>query len=122
MAALRILLVDDESALLVLIKRHLERAGHSVVACLSAEIALEELQTSAWHPEFLIADETLPGLSGTAFAAALVDRFPRLPVLLCSGYAMSIETLPTAVRVRAAFLHKPYTPGMLERAIDDLLV
>jgi DNA-binding NtrC family response regulator len=120
-ASLRILLVDDEAALLGLLKRHLERAGHSVVACLSAEQALAAVEGPDWRPEILITDETLPGIFGTALAAALLDRFPRLLTLLCSGYPMTLATLPATLRVRTAILAKPFLPAMLDRAILELL-
>lgn len=120
-ANLRILLVDDEASLLTLLKRHLEREGHSVVACLSAEQALAAVHGPDWHPELLITDETLPGISGTALAAALVERHPRLRTLLCSGYPLSLQALPSALRPCAAILQKPFMPAMLDRAIVDLL-
>ena len=121
MVSLRILLVDDEPTLLALLLRQLERDGHCVVAALSAEIALLSLESTDWNPELLIADQTLAGLSGSALAAALLPRFPQLVCLLCSGYPLSIDVLPDAVRSRAAILQKPFMPPMLDRAIIDLL-
>ena len=121
MAALGILLVDDEAPLLALLARHLERSGHSVVAALSAEKALQAIETAGWRPDLLIADETLAGLPGSALAAALLTRFPQLICLLCSGYPLSIDVLPEAVRSRAAILQKPFVPDMLDRAIIHLL-
>jgi DNA-binding NtrC family response regulator len=120
-APLRILLVDDEASLLTLLKRHLERGGYSVVACLSAEQAAAAVEGTDWQPEILVTDETLPGISGTALAAGLLDRFPRLLTLLCSGYPMSMAALPPALRGRAAILPKPFLPAMLEDAIAELL-
>lgn len=120
-SALRILLVDDEKALLALLKRHLERAGHSVVDALSAELARAALDaTDSWQPDILIADETLPGDSGSQLAAELLGRFPAMLCLLCSGYPLSLESLPAAGRSRAAILQKPYMPAALEKAVDEL--
>ena len=118
---LRILLVDDEAPLLTLLKRHLERAGHSVVACPSAEQALAVVQRPGWVPDLLITDETLPGISGTALAAALIEPLPRLRTLLCSGYPLSMQALPSALRPCTAILPKPFLPAMMDRAIVDLL-
>lgn len=121
MAAPQILLIDDEAALLGLLKRHLERAGFEVVACPSAELGLERLAGSDWRPALLIADETLPGQSGTSLAAELLARFPEMVCLLCSGYPLSLDGLPAEVRQRAAILQKPFTPSMLERAVGEAL-
>lgn len=122
MTALRILLVDDEKMLLALLKRHLERSGHSVVDALSAELALSALDGSTpWQPDVLIADETLPGERGSALAHQLLTRFPGMRCLLCSGYPLSLDVLPDALRSRAAILQKPYMPAALERALTDLM-
>ena len=121
MPPLRILLVDDEAPLLALLKRHLERGGHSVAACISAELALDAIESPDCRPDLLITDETLPGLSGAALAAKLLARFPLLVCLLCSGYPLSIAALPIAVRSRAAILQKPFLPAMLDSAIQELL-
>ena len=121
MNPVRILLVEDEKALLSLLQRHLERAGYSVVACLSAELALEAIESPGWQPDLLIADETLPGESGTNLAILLMNRFPRLVALLCSGHPLFLESLPQPLRPRAAILQKPYLPAMLQSAISDLL-
>jgi DNA-binding response OmpR family regulator len=124
MNGLRILLVDDEKMLLALLRRHLERAGYSVVGALSAELALEAIATPAepgWAPDVLIADETLPGESGTSLAVALLERNPRLVCLLSSGYPLTLDAVPEALRPRAAILQKPFQPPALEAAIGAVL-
>lgn len=125
MSALRILLVDDEQALLALLKRHLERTGHSVVGALSAELARVALdtdtQTGPWQPDILVTDETLPGDPGSMLARELLERFPAMRCLLCSGYPIALELLPGELRSRAAILQKPYMPAALERAISALV-
>jgi CheY-like chemotaxis protein len=122
MTALRILLVDDEKMLLALLKRHLERSGHSVVDALSAELALSALDGSnPWQPDVLVADQTLPGEPGSALAHELLTRFPLMRCLLCSGYPLSLDVLPDGLRSRAAILQKPYMPAALERALTDLM-
>ena len=122
MTALRILLVDDEKALLALLKRHLERAGHSVVDALSSELARSALTAAdGWQPDILIADETLPGDPGSQLPGELLTRFPAMLCRLCSGYPLSLEALPAAVRARAAILQKPYMPAALERTVAELV-
>ena len=46
---------------------------------------LEAFQSE--HPDVLITDETLPGLSGTALARRVKDMFPDARVVLVSGHA-----------------------------------
>lgn len=121
MTDVRILLVEDEASLLTLLKRHLERAGYAVEACLSAEAALEVVGTATREPHLLIADETLPGISGTSLATKVLSRFPDTFCLLCSGYSLTLDGLPEGLRARAVILQKPYTPAALERAISEII-
>ena len=121
MGGARVLLVEDESSLLALLKRHLERVGYSVVACDSAEAALDVVRRPEWEPQVLVTDETLPGITGSSLAGTLLVRFPMLTCLLCSGYPISLDSFPVALRPRTAILQKPYMPAALEQAIRERL-
>ncbi len=46
--------------------------GHSVGACISAELALDAIESPGCRPDILITDETLPCLSVAALAAKLL--------------------------------------------------
>jgi len=92
-----------------------------VIACPSAELALEALEAPGWEPDLLVTDETLPGMSGTELARVLLDRLPELRVLLCSGYVLSLDGLGQERGARASLLPKPFLPPMLDRAIHELL-
>jgi DNA-binding response OmpR family regulator len=121
MAALRILLVDDEPALVALLVRQLERSGHAVRPFLSAELALSALDAGDWTPDLLIVDYVLPGQSGTTLAGLLLDRFPGLVCLISTGHSLSLDDLPPARRARTGILQKPFSPKELEAAIGDAL-
>ncbi|HEU0121876.1 MAG TPA: response regulator [Bryobacteraceae bacterium] len=116
-----ILLVEDEPALLGLLQRHLERIGYRVEGAPTAEAAELLLSGGAFTPALLVADETLPGQSGTELAALLLQRYPGMLCLLCSGYPLSTDLLPMPYRSRTAILQKPYLPAMLEEAIRQIL-
>jgi DNA-binding response OmpR family regulator len=121
MSDVRILLVDDESALLALLARHLERSGYVVLPCLSAEAALDAVGAADWRPDLLITDQTLPGMPGSTLAASLLERFPELLGLICSGYPISPDDLPRSLGTRFSILHKPYLPEVLERSVRELV-
>lgn len=114
---MRLLLVEDEAALLALVGRQLERDGHAVTRCASAEEARAAVAAGGEWPEVLIVDETLPGESGSALAGAWLVERPGMGCVLSSGYPLSLELLPEAVRGRAVILQKPYLPAMLREAV-----
>mgnify|MGYP000906760245 FL=1 len=113
----RILLVDDEAALVVLIGRMLERLGYRVSAHRSAARALEDPGTY----DLLLTDLSMPGLTGLELARALRQRQPDLPVILCTGYGerLSAEDLAEAGVVR--ILGKPVLAADLGQAVRQTL-
>lgn len=110
----RILLVDDEPTLLALLRRYLERGGHEVALCESAEDALQKFQESGPFA-LILADLTLPGMNGEELIAELRKSQPNLPAILSSGYAH--ETQLAGVR----FLQKPFLPNALGDLVAELL-
>jgi DNA-binding NtrC family response regulator len=111
----RILVVDDEPTLLTLLTRFLERQGHQVTACDSAESALSEFRARPTEFDCVISDLTLPDISGEDLIAQLRELKPGLPAMITSGY-------PHEPRIaRVGFLQKPFMPQTLAKALDQLL-
>ena len=115
---MRIFLVEDEPALLALVGRQLERDGHEVTRCGSAEEARAAVTSGVAWPEVLVVDETLPGESGSALAGDWLCRQAGMSCVLSSGYPLSLDLLPEAARGRTVILQKPYLPAMLREAIE----
>jgi two-component system cell cycle sensor histidine kinase/response regulator CckA len=102
-----VLLVDDEPLVCRLAERALTRAGWRVIVADSAEAALERAEALP-RLSLLISDVIMPGLDGPWLAERLRAVWPRLPVLLVSGYVD--EALRERVQAgRLEMLHKPYT-------------
>jgi DNA-binding NtrC family response regulator len=111
----RLLLVEDEPALLDLIKRYLERAGYTVDACSGAESALEIFRADPSVYSLVLTDLTLEGISGEEMIERMREVNPSLRAIVSSGY-------PYEPRSRDVFfLQKPYVPKMLGEAIARML-
>ncbi|HYI86462.1 MAG TPA: PAS domain S-box protein, partial [Burkholderiales bacterium] len=80
----RVLVVDDEEALVAVTSEVLKHIGYEPVGCSDGAAALAAFD--AGHIDAVIADEVMPGLSGTELATALRRRRADLPILLVSGY------------------------------------
>jgi CheY-like chemotaxis protein len=111
----RLLLVDDDAALLDLLKRYLERLGYEVDACLSPEQALALLTAGPDRYKLVLTDLTLDGMNGEEMIDRMRECNPKLPAIISSGYPHR----PRAEGV--AFLQKPFLPKMLADAIAGLL-
>jgi PAS domain S-box-containing protein len=82
----RILYVDDEESLVLLVRRWLGRRGHSVTAYTDPRQALAELKSRPKDFDLLVTDLAMPGMSGFDVAADALRIRADLPVLMMSGY------------------------------------
>ncbi len=116
-----ILVVDDEQSLLVVMEQYLRRLGHSVVACRSGLEAWELFEQDPTSFTLVLADITLPEMSGAELLARMLRLNPRACILVCSGYPFDMSTLPAVYQRQIGFLQKPFTPRMLADCIGRLL-
>lgn len=88
--AVDVLLVEDEPVILMVASDMLSDAGYRVRECGSAEEAMAALE-GGYRPHILVADHSLPGLSGTDLAIHITDSIEPDPggwtpqVLIASG-------------------------------------
>ena len=110
----RVLLVEDEVVLRLSTSDILERLGCFVASVGTAEQALDLLSRDDKF-ELMVTDLGLPGMSGEALAAEVRLRYPRLAVIIASGYgrpATDVDGLQ--------FIAKPYSSIDLEQALDRM--
>ena len=81
-----ILCVDDEEALVFLLKRLLERRGYRVSGYTDPNAALAALRADPAAFDLLVTDYNMPELSGLDLARAASQLRPDLPIVLASGY------------------------------------
>ncbi len=81
----RVLVVDDEEALVAVTSEVLKHLGYEPLGCPDGSAALAAFE--AGGIDAVIADEVMPGLTGTELARALRGRRADLPIILMSGYS-----------------------------------
>lgn len=108
---MRILLVDDEVAVLRAMGRLFTRRGHDVRMAASAEDAVPML--AEFLPEIVISDFKMKGMNGVELLRLVAARVPAARRILLSGFA-EVEGA-----VDARFMLKPYVTGELLRACED---
>ena len=82
----RVRVVDDEEALVALTSEVLKRLGYEPLGFTAAAAALAGFEAAPEDIDAVIADEVMPGLTGTELAHKLHARRGDLPFLLMSGY------------------------------------
>lgn len=82
----RVLYIDDEESLTLLVKRLLGRLGHSVTCFVDAREALATLNTDAKAFDLVVTDYNMPAMNGIDVAIAVRKIRPGLPVAIASGF------------------------------------
>jgi CheY-like chemotaxis protein len=113
----RVLLVEDEVVLRMSTTDMLEQLGCFVSGVGSGEQALE-LLTRGGSFDLLLTDLGLPGMSGEELASEVRRRFPRLPVVIASGYGRSGAQAAGMQAEGLQFISKPYSSIDLQQALD----
>ncbi len=117
----RVLLVDDEVALARLLETYLKRLGYEVATYSDSLQAFDGFQSSTEPFDLVIADMSMPRMTGEELLRKIMEMDRNVHALLCSGYPFSPEALPPEFQKRFAFLLKPFLPRMLSQSIDELL-
>jgi len=117
----KILVVDDDSNLLEVIKMRLESAKYKVITSVREDEAIEAVKEQVF--DMAIVDLQLADMDGIALMKELKMINPDLPVLILTAYG-SIESAVDAIQKGAySYLTKPFDPRELllqvERALEN---
>jgi len=116
-----VLVVDDEEMLAALASKLLIRLGYTTQSATTSAQALEMVRTEPSRFAVVITDHTMPGITGLQLASQLRDIRPKLPVMLMSGYNLSLTTDRVVASGISNVLHKPFTLHSLGTAVHATL-
>ncbi len=115
-----VLVVDDETPVLLTTSRILVTYGYTVLEAPGGEEAMQIARANAERIDVVLTDVRMPGLDGPSLVRKLADVLPTLRVIYMSGGTAGLldKELPTPGR---AFLPKPFTIEQLTRTVADIL-
>jgi DNA-binding NtrC family response regulator len=115
----RILVVDDDRALLEALIQALKQMGHEPLGECDPLQGLARVDT--WEPDAAIFDLRMPGIDGLELLRRALQLQPELPVLLLTAHG-TVETAVQAVREGAYdFLEKPFDLTKIELILQKAL-
>ena len=117
----RILLVDDEDAVVTMEKLMLERLGYQVTSRTSSIDALEAFRANPNKFDLVITDMQMPNMSGDKLSVELARIRPDIPVLLCTGFSEVMSEEKAASLGINDFLLKPIVMKDLSQKIREVL-
>jgi CheY-like chemotaxis protein len=116
-----ILVVEDETGLLELVRNVLQGYRYRVLAASSGAEALRVWDEQSGRVDLLLTDVIMPGgMTGNDLAAKLRKQKPGLRVIYTSGYSSELMGKDSSSS-NTTFLAKPYLPLQLAQAVRKCL-
>jgi len=116
-----ILLVEDDSAVRLLVEEILASIGYHVLAAEDGPHALLAARQHAGKIDLLLTDVVLPKMGGKEIASRLAALRPGIKVLFMSGYTGHSAAQQGNLDPDAAFLPKPFSPAVLIERVRGVL-
>jgi CheY-like chemotaxis protein len=117
----RILLVDDEPALVEVGKEILENLGYEVDTSTNGTLALNLFLIAPQRFDVVITDMTMPGMTGDVLSKEILRLRPDIPIVLCTGYSERInEDVAHDIGIRK-LLMKPFKMDDLIKILGEIL-
>lgn len=94
----KILIVEDERPLILMVRRVLSKAGFEIVGEVTVEAGLKRLQEEDF--DLILLDYMLPDQPGTEMVKVLGDRVETLPIIMLTGYTdvrLAVEVMKSGV-------------------------
>ncbi|MBM7648727.1 CheY-like chemotaxis protein [Bacillus ectoiniformans] len=116
----KILVVDDEEILRMLILDTLEDLGYEVEEAEDGQEALEKVEQLEY--DLMILDYMMPNVTGIEVIERLPDSIKaKLPVLMLTAKAQVADRQEVLDKGADYFMAKPFSPSDLESVVKEIL-
>ena len=112
----KILIVDDESDLLEILRDGLEPAGYIVQTVTDGERALKMIQCEP--PDVVVLDFKLPGIDGLEVLKRIKRNTPQPLVIMITAYDRELNILEVKREGALILLKKPLDPNLVREWIE----
>src|SRR6201996_1361944 len=117
----RVLIVDDEEAMRLLVARAIAMDGHEITTAADGAEALEILESADSPFELMLTDIQMPVMDGIALALSAARDFPQVTILLMTGYAEQRERASGLNAIVHDVVSKPFSVADIRTAVADAL-
>src|SRR6476646_498933 len=117
----KILIIDDDLDMCLLLKRFLSRHGFEVLESYNGKKSLELLEST--EPSLVMCDFRLEDMEGNVLLGKIKERYPHLPVIIITGYS-DIKIAVEVMKMGAYdYITKPLFPDeilvTIKKALED---
>lgn len=117
----RVLVAEDDEPVRVFVRRALEIDGHTVVEAIDGAEALEVLEREKGAFDLMLTDIRMPLMDGIALALAAAPQFPKLIILLMTGYADQRERAHGLDALVHDVMTKPFSLADIRAKVTEAL-
>jgi len=117
----RVLIADDEESMRALVARAIAMDGHDIVAAQDGAEALEILVRDSGAYDLLLTDIQMPVMDGIALALTAARDFPKVTILLMTGFADQRERASNLNAIVHDVITKPFSVADIRTAVADAL-
>jgi CheY-like chemotaxis protein len=117
----RVLVLDDEESLALLMCATLQSLGYRATHAVSAAKVLAELAAAPGSFDLLVTDQNMPQLSGVELARRVRAAGVELPIVIATGFGAPLDARDADEIGRLVVLEKPFEMERLARLVRRLL-
>ena len=117
----RILIAEDDPSVRAFVVTALTMKGHEVVAEEDGELAAETMEAQNGRFDLLLSDIKMPITDGIALAMQVAASFPKIIIVLMTGFADQRERAGGLDALVYDVIVKPFSLAELLAKIDDAL-
>jgi|AP95_1055475.scaffolds.fasta_scaffold91769_2 CheY-like chemotaxis protein len=117
--ARRVLVVDDEESIRILLSEILSDQGYSVVMAADGLTAIDLLGSHSF--DLIITDCNMPGVGGLEAVKAAKQIDPRCPIMVISGHPSSEADLRLIGHPRPMYMQKPFSVQLIQQTATKLI-
>lgn len=116
---LRILAVDDEPALLNLLRLIFKHRGHTIETAPDGKTALQKLEAQTY--DLVVCDVLMPDILGPELYQQAIKKFPNLSnrFIFITGNVVDMDTRIFLEKSGLAWLSKPFLPTDIEQVVEQ---
>jgi len=117
----RILIVDDEDSIRLVLERSLELIGYAALSAENGSKAIELFKEHHASIELVIMDMIMPGIPGSELYYLLKQINPEVKVLISSGYSSDQKTKQLIKDGALGLIQKPFSVEELLETVKTIL-
>ena len=116
-----VMIVEDESNILFLVKKVLIECGYTIIACKTGAEAIEQARKYEGDIHLLLTDVIMPEMNGRELQISIKELKPEIKTVFMSGYSADVIENRGLLDHDVNFIQKPFQLSSLISKIREVL-